>query len=427
MGGAASRTTVYFIRKKRPARLLPMSRRLAVPLVASLGFASLGAGLLAACAGRDDSPRPPQPPAAEFLLATGDSTFWVATDSTGVRLRGAPMTLAHWDRHFYEVYVADDDRSFADAVFVGQRIFRRDLLSGDSVAVFDDTLIAREAEDYAAAHPAEEPLGPDDEGSDDPRTSATSEADLLDVYGPYLAYEYRADVDVHEGDFLHASHRGVIDLRTGRRQTLEALFGAPAAARIVVAGRQAFADALDSIRAAGGARARRAEAALAGLVFDPRSFALVADGARPAVSFLVPGRGVAAGLALPLPPVPAPEPEWWPDVARALPAVTDSASDRWARGPLEVVARYDTGDVAAITLRLTAKEWPIGRLPGPAHHLWWLDTPPLDSSSRHALVRAFDESALYSDETRVAAGPTRAGRPSLVRAVRLVGARPGAR
>ena len=63
-------------------------------------------------------------------MAAGDSTFWVSSDSTGMRVRGSPMLLARWDGRFYEVYVADDDRSYYDAVFVGQQVFRRDLLTG---------------------------------------------------------------------------------------------------------------------------------------------------------------------------------------------------------------------------------------------------------------------------------------------------------
>jgi hypothetical protein len=40
---------------------------------------------------------------------------------------------------------------------------------------------------------------------------------------------------------------------------------------------------------------------------------------------------------------------------------------------------------------------------GPVRQLYWLDDPPLDSASRRALARAFDESALYSDEARTVA------------------------
>src|SRR5918997_278418 len=72
------------------------------------------------------------PPTAEFLVSAGDSTYWIRTDTTGVRVRGSPILLARYGGQFYEVYVTDDDRSFRDAAFVGQRIYRRDLVTGDA-------------------------------------------------------------------------------------------------------------------------------------------------------------------------------------------------------------------------------------------------------------------------------------------------------
>ena len=374
--------------------------------------------LLAACPGGDRAPGEPLTPVAEFLVAAGDSTFWVESDSTGVRFRGAPMTLARWNDRFYEIYSADDDRSFYDAVFVGQRIFRRDLLTGDSLSVFEDTIVSREADEYAAAHPTERLLGPEDEGSEEPRSSATSEALLLDVFGPYLAYEYRADVDVFGGRDLHASHRGMVDLRTGRRTTLTSLFGRPAADSLTSAGRRELIAALASIRARDDRRLRRAESALDGLEFDPSSFSVVAIGARPAVAFLVPGHGPSAGLSLALPPIPAPVPAWWKEAAQPRPTASDSLSDRWTRPDAEVAARYDTTELAALVLRGGAREWTVTRVPSPVRQLWWLHAPPVDRATRRALARAFDESALYSEETRVVSAPRRRSPNALVRAVR---------
>ena len=85
---------------------------------------------------------------AEFLLLAGDSTFWVKSKGDGERLRtrGSPIQLARYAGKFYELYVGDDDRSYYDAIIVGQRIFRRDLVSGDSVAVFEDSTITAFAE-----------------------------------------------------------------------------------------------------------------------------------------------------------------------------------------------------------------------------------------------------------------------------------------
>jgi hypothetical protein len=405
--------------RRAPARLYH-GRQPRLPFDSIRGcFVTFAAMLLLAGCGGDRS-REPLVPVAEFLVAAGDSTFWVASDSTGVRFRGAPMTLAHWGNRFYEIYAADDDRSYYDAVFVGQRIFRRDLLTGDSLPVFEDTLVSREADEYAAAHPAERALGPEDEGAEDPRSSATSEAVLLDVFGPYLAYEYRADVEVFGGRDLHATHRGMLDLRTGRRATLAALFGRRAADSLASAGRRELVAALESIRARDDRRLRRAETALDGLAFDATSFSLVAVGARPAVTFLVPGHGPSAGLSLALPPIPAPVPAWWKEAARPRPTVSDSLNDRWTRPDAEVAARYDTTELAALVLRGGSREWTVGRVPSPVRQLWWLHAPPLDRATRRALSRAFDESALYSEETRLASAPRRA-QPTIVRAVRAEG------
>src|SRR3954468_5569471 len=91
---------------------------------------SLGLLILAgACTQRDGSStaNAAPPPNAEFLVATQDSTFWVSTAGAKLRARGAPLTLAQFDGKFYEVFLADDDRSYRDALLVGLRLYRRDL------------------------------------------------------------------------------------------------------------------------------------------------------------------------------------------------------------------------------------------------------------------------------------------------------------
>src|ERR671914_1929645 len=135
------------------------------------------------------------PPSAEFLVSAGDSTYWVRTDTTGVRVRGSPILLARYGGQFYEVYVTDDDRSFADASFVGQRIYRRDLVTGDSTLVFEDSVVPGMARSYAATNPRARPLSPDDEAADEPASSTTAEVTVLDVHGPFLSYDYHIDVE----------------------------------------------------------------------------------------------------------------------------------------------------------------------------------------------------------------------------------------
>ena len=75
-------------------------------------------------------------------------------------MRGAPLQLARVDGRLYELYVADDDRSYEDAILVGQRVYRRDLVTGDSVLVYQDTLVPHLARLYSRLHPDDRPLRP---------------------------------------------------------------------------------------------------------------------------------------------------------------------------------------------------------------------------------------------------------------------------
>jgi hypothetical protein len=397
----------------------PLARIAAVALAATL----------ASCA----SAPPDRLPVADFLLASGDSTFWVHTGPEGARIRRSPILLTRFDGRFYEIYVADDDRSFYDAVLVGQRIFRRDLISGDSVAVFDDSIVPALARAYAAAHPAERPLLPDEDASEDPQSVATSETEILDVFGPFLTFEHHIDVDAPSVPEAHETRRGVIDLRAGRAASLTTLFGDSAARRLEAAGRRGFELALDSVRHASDERGRRAAEALDGFRFDGASFALVERDGEPAVSFLVPGHGeVAAGHWLPLPAIPAGggARPWWDEIAPTLPrASPDSTRDEWAGRGYDVVARYDgAADRVTVAIRGAGarREWRLGDVHGPARALHRLDDPPLDTIARRALARAFDEAARYSEEVRTVANRGAPPRRS-VRRHRGPGRAPGVR
>src|ERR1700682_5759913 len=110
---------------------------------------------------------PPPPPNAEFLVSAGDQTYWVRSDNSGLRIRGSPLILARTGGRYYEVYVGEIDRSFPRALFSGERIFRRDLATGDSALIYDDTAIVRMAADYRRRHPRAPLLGPDDDPADD--------------------------------------------------------------------------------------------------------------------------------------------------------------------------------------------------------------------------------------------------------------------
>ena len=357
------------------------------------------------------------PPAAEFLVAAGDSTFWVRAERGVLRVRRAPLMLANVDGRFYELYVTDDDRSYFDALLIGQRIYRRDLVSGDSVEVFNDGRVAGIAKSYASAHPDERPLAPDEEGSDDPHTVATSETELLDVVGPLLSFGHHLDIDIANVEDSHTSRHGVIDLRRGSTPSLQQLFGDSAARRVISEGRAAYRVVIDSVRRSADGLGRRARRAIDAFHFDSSSFAIDdIDGAL-MVAFHVPGAGPAGGgLSLPLPHVRAPQPTWWREIEETVPRLSaDSLSEIWSGTQYDVVARYDsTGEFATIVVRDSARnEWTAGRLPTPARRVYRLDVAQVDSSARRALARAFDESTLYSGTARTVRGPAR-GRPKLI-------------
>lgn len=345
------------------------------------------------------------PPRAEFLVAAGDSTYWISSGPRGIRSRGSPIQLARYGGKFYEIYVVDDDRSYGDAEIVGQQFWRRDLITGDSAILFRDTTILGLDRWYARAHPDDQPLEPDEELDDTPHVSATSRFDIIDQFGPYVSYGYRADLIVTGGDEWHLSRRGVLDIRHGGDATLASLFGDSTARALRKEGSALFAQALDSVLASSDSRARAAASAIGDFEFDSSSFALLALGRSPAVEFVAPGHGSrAGGLILPLPPIRVPDPPWWREVRPSLAASSDSTGESWHHDDFQLTARlYDDADLAHLTLVDSAgREWPVGVTGTPVRRVYWLDRQLTDSNTIRALARAFDEAALYSDDARTA-------------------------
>ena len=361
----------------------------------------------AACARPSQGPVP----RTEFLLANADSTFWVTADARGIRMRGAPIILGRVDGRFEEIYVADDDHSYYDAVFVGQHIFRRDLISGDSAELLADGEVAALAERFAKEHPDERQLGPDEEGAEHPRTYAAAELRVLEVHGPYASYEHLTDITITGGLTRHAAHRGVIDLRSGDEMTVAGLFGERDGERAESRGQAAWRAVRDSLQlGAGTARGDAALRALEHFEFNAGSFTIASMNRRPQVRFAVPGSGGrAGGLTLPLPPVSVTVPAWWAEVSEGLP-LGQQTSQRWPRERFELVARTDTtgGARATLALRDGTHEWPVGVVQGPLRRVYWLDVPALSRETRRALARAFDAAALYSEQTRMVRGPSSA-------------------
>jgi len=348
---------------------------------------------------------PSGPPTADFLLFTADSTFWIHSGAQGVHARGSPIQLARYGGKFYEVYVADDDRSYTDAEIVGQQVWRRDIVNGDSSLVFRDTTIEGIEHWYTRTHPHDHPVDPDDDSDDnDPHVSATSELDLLDQFGPYVSYEYRADLTLDAGDEWHIARRGVLDLRRARDASVHDLFG-DTAQTLIAKGRTLFGQALDSVLMSHDTRAREAADAIGDFAFDSGSYNLIQRGGRPAVQFVSPGRGTrGGGRTLKLPPIPAGAPSWWNLREAGLADSSDSATQLWRSGGLQVITRSVAGgDSARIELVDSARHvWSVGEVQGPVQRLYWLNKSSTDTATLRALARAFDEAALYSDEARTA-------------------------
>jgi hypothetical protein len=369
------------------------------------GLAAVGVYLLVS--GCDGSRRAPE---AEFIVAAGDSTYWVRSGPAGVTLRGSPMVLARHDDRFFELYVVDDDRSFENALFVGQRLFQRDILTGDSTEIFGDTLVPALAEDYETRNPDARRLSADEEPQEEPAHSATSEVSVLGVHGPFLSLEYHVDTTGTGDDSWHMTRHAVLDLRSGKTVTLADVLGPSEAPGVVARGRKLYTETLDSIRADRRPVAQRAAQSIGRFRFDPNSFSITAPNGTLMIAFSAPGQGSGGeGFVLPIRPIPVTEPAWWSRARIALPTSTREREEHWSRGRYVVKAVYDTA-VRPVRLALIdsagGREFPIGVISAPVHRIYWLDTPPIDRPQRAALTRAFDEAALYDEAARAdAAAP----------------------
>ena len=343
-------------------------------------------------------------PLAEFLLSAGDSTYWVENSGPGLKMRGSPMVVARVDRRFVELYVVDEDHSFENALFIGQRLFQRDLITGDSIEIFRDSLVPQLAQRYEERHPEARRLEPDEDPAEEPANSATAEVSMLGVHGPFLSLEHHVDTAGSGDDAWHRTRHLVLDLRTGKAVGLTDILGAQAASSVIARGRTLFRETVDSVRRDARPSARRAAQSLGQFRFDPSSFALVAPNGTLMVAFSAPGQGSGGeGFALPLRPLPVQEPAWWVEARESLPSATREREEHWQRPGYTVKAVYDTTAPVRLTLVDSAgREFPVGSLTAPVHRIYWLDAPPIDRVQRNALIRAFNEAALYDESARTA-------------------------
>jgi hypothetical protein len=165
----------------------------------------------------------------------------------------------------------------------------------------------------------------------------------------------------------------------------------------VAGARRAFATARDSLRRAPGDEAGLAVAALSGVAFDERSFALRGGDRGPSVVFHVPV-GDEAGNTLPLAPIALPDGAWWQDARAVAPSVPDAAARggaEWRRGELAVRLRPRRRDDAYdVVLGGAGREWTVARVALPVDRLHWVDAS-VTGEHRGALVRAFDAALRY--------------------------------
>lgn len=352
--------------------------------------------------------RHPAAPNAEALLVTADSTFWLTAEPGGIRARGVPMLVARVDGRFKELYVTDDDRSYYDAVFVGHRLYARDLVTGDSIELHRDTTILRLAADYAAAHSDEEPLSPDDPENDEATIHATSDLEILATHGPYVSYEHHTDVDARgagAAEHRHAYRRGVIDIRTGARVSLASLFGHAVADTLIRAADAEWRAARDTLLAEARERgANRVRRAIGAFRFDPMSFSLGERGLDPVVTFAVPESGTDPDVEpVVLAARPVDKPAWWSSVTPELP-IAPGEGGTWVHGADTLTVHAD-GETRTwfVTVRAGAGAMrPAVRVSSAVERVVWLDAT-VTARDRAALARAFAEAADYEGGRQVAA------------------------
>jgi hypothetical protein len=174
---------------------------------------------IAACGpsdGKDSVLRNP-PPRAEFLVVGSDSTYWISTMEGRPEVRGEPLVLARYGGRWYEVYSADDDKSYDDALArrpipVSPRSPHR-----RQVLVFADTVVAANGRGVCALIRTRNPCRPT-KTAKPIRASKRPPSSIFLTFGPFLSYEYRLDVSTRGGNCGARRGEGSSSLRQAERR-----------------------------------------------------------------------------------------------------------------------------------------------------------------------------------------------------------------
>lgn len=387
--------------------------------ISRVGSLVVLAALLSACA---PAARDGARPRAEFLLVSDDSTAWVRSSADTVIVQRAPMLLATLGGRLIEIYVVDEPVNFSDVSYVVSRVFRRDLVTGDSTLVYADSTVLHEAIDYVRAHPGAERLE-SDEPPDDGSRAVEASITATEVIGSTLGLEVHVDRTVGELG-THDTYRATVDLPSGRRLALADIIAPAAAQAAVVTARQNLASAIVLAGRRAGPLGKEASRAIAVLPFDSLSFTLARSGDSLAARFLVHDEQVIDEARdthrYSLEPLPLPSPAWWSSARRMLPLQLPDSSSRVDAGPISLDVKYDSLEVAFVAARTSAGSRPVTRMRGPVRRVIVIGDSLVSPSGtwRGALERAFSESGYYSEQVRAASLRSRA-RPTAARQAAL--------
>ena len=376
-------------------------------------IATLGVALwLVGC---KPAPRSGARPDAEFLVVSDDSTAWVRSSADTVIVQRAPMLIATLNGRLIEIYVADDAINFSDATFLVNRVYRRDLVSGDSTLVFADSAVLRDAMTYLRAHPDAERLD-DEEPPTEGARAFESAITPTAVVGTTIGVAVHNDRSLGELG-THDSYRATVDLVSGRRLSLAEIVTPAQAAATIVTARQNLIGAVVLAGRREGAVGKAASRAIAALQFDSLSFTLARSGDSLAVQFLAHDEQMIDEVRdtnrFALEPLALPAPTWWTAARRTLPRMLPDSSTRFDVGAVSLDVKYDADDVAMIKTRTGSAARSVTRMRGPLRRVIAVGDSLIAPRGqwRRALERAFTESGYYSEQVRAASLRNRA-RPS---------------